>query len=245
MTAKIALQLYTVREAMAKDIPGVLRRVAEAGYAGVETAGFADMTPEEMGKMVRDLGLEVASMHAAPPVGDDKQAVLEAAAALGCSHLVSGKGPDDFKTLDLIAQTCELFNEGAAVARANGLRLSVHNHWWEFGEIDGRRVYQVMLEHLSPDVLFEVDVYWVQTGGCDPATVLRELGPRARLLHMKDGPCKTEVPMVALGEGNVDLPAVVEASGGNAEWLIVELDECATDMFEAVEKSYRYLAGLA
>ena len=71
------------------------------------------------------------------------------------------------------------------------------------------------------------------------AALLTELGARAPLLHVKDGPAKQGEPMVAVGSGSLDIQGIVRA--GSAEWLIVELDECATDMFEAVEASIRYL----
>ena len=67
------------------------------------------------------------------------------------------------------------------------------------------------------------------------------LGSRAPLLHVKDGPCQIEAPMTALGEGVVDIPGVVAAGAESTDWLIVELDRCATDMLEAVRKSYQYL----
>jgi sugar phosphate isomerase/epimerase len=101
----------------------------------------------------------------------------------------------------------------------------------------------MMLEDLDPDVFLEVDVYWVQTARQDPVQVIRRLGSRAPLLHIKDGPCQIEEPMTALGEGVVDIPGVVAAGAASTEWLIVELDRCATDMLEAVRKSYQYLVG--
>jgi sugar phosphate isomerase/epimerase len=100
-----------------------------------------------------------------------------------------------------------------------------------------------MMKHLSPDVLFELDCYWIKTGGPDPAAVVREVGARAPLLHIKDGPCKKGEPMTAVGDGIIDWAPVVQASAGTAEWLIVELDSCKTDMMEAVRKSYNYLVG--
>ena len=81
----------------------------------------------------------------------------------------------------------------------------------------------------------------------DPAKVVKELGPRAPLLHIKDGPAVKDEPQVAVGDGVLDFPRIVQAAEGAVEWLIVELDHCGTDMMEAVEKSYQYLVkgGLA
>lgn len=241
MAAPVALQLYTVREALAKDFEGIVRKVADLGYVGVETAGFPGTTPPAAAKLFKDLGLQVCSAHMGLPVGDKKQEILDTMATLGCKRIVSGFGPDQFKTIDLIKATCAKFNEASASARANGMTFAIHNHWWEYQQTEGRYVYKVMLENLTPDVLFELDTYWVQTGGCDPAAVAKELGARAPLLHIKDGPCVKDQPMTAVGEGKVDFPAVVKAAGKNTEWMIVELDRCATDMMEAVAKSYKYL----
>jgi len=246
--APIALQLYTLREALVEDFTGVMRRIAEIGYVGVEPAlGTLEPTPAEAGKLFRDLGLEVSSAHTPLPLGVEAEEVLDAMAALDCQHIVSGKGPESFQTPDQVRRTCDLFNEAHAVAKENGMRFSIHNHWWEFQAVEGRYVYRIMLEHLDPEISFEVDTYWVKAAGFNPARVVKDLGQRVALLHVKDGPAVRGAPMVAVGEGALDFPTIIRAAEGQAEWLIVELDECATDMMEAVEKSYRYLVegGLA
>ncbi len=236
----VALQLYTLRETLVEDVVGVMQKVAGFGYVGVEP--FADMDHQEAVKIIRDLGLAAPSIHIPLPVGADRNKALDMAAAYGCQYLVSGRGPDEFSTLDAIKRSCELFNEANQIATDNGYVFAIHNHWWEFLPVEGRYVYQIMLELLDPTIQFEIDVYWVQTAGPDPASVIRALGERVPLLHIKDGPAVQDEPMVAVGEGKVDIPGVVRA-GSAAEWLIVELDRCATDMLEAVEKSARYLIG--
>ncbi len=79
----------------------------------------------------------------------------------------------------------------------------------------GRLAHDLMREFLDPAIVFEVDTYWVKTAGQDPAAVVRDLGARAPLLHLKDGPAvNTTDPMVAVGSGSLDFPAIVRASGG-------------------------------
>jgi sugar phosphate isomerase/epimerase len=217
-----------------------MRQVADAGYAGVEPAGFPGSSLPEAAALYRDLGLTVCSAHTPLPVGDDLEPVLEQMRALGATRIVSGRRPEQFNDLAAIQESCALFNEAAANAAEAGMTFHIHNHWWEFGTLDGRRVYEIMLEHLDPAVGFEIDIYWVQTAGCDPAAVIHRIGQRAPLLHMKDGPCAQGEPMVAVGQGNVDMQAVVTAAP-HAEWFIVELDRCATDMMEAVRQSAAFL----
>lgn len=245
MTAPIALQLYTLRDSLARDFAGVVTKVAGLGYVGVETAGNYGGSPQTAARLFKDLGLTVCSAHTPLPVGGQQNEVLDAAAALGCKRIVVGGTPrDDLKTVDQVKRYCETFNEANGVAQAHGLTLGVHNHWWEFAKVeDGRTVLQAMRDLMAPTVIFELDVYWAQTGGVNPADLVSSLGQRAPLLHIKDGPCVTGQPMTAVGEGQVDIPAVIAAGADTTEWLIVELDACATDMFEAVQKSYRYLVG--
>ena len=245
MPAPISLQLYTLREQAAQDYTGTVRKVADMGYIGVEPAGYPGTTVEGAAQLYKDLGLQVGSAHLGLPVGDDRQSSIDQAGVLGAAHIVSGRGPKDFETLDLVKSTCDLFNEAAANAKAAGFRFSIHNHWWEFSPLaeSGEPVYKHMLEYLADDVLFEVDTYWVQTGGCDPATVVAELGSRCPLLHIKDGPCDRDKAMQACGEGLVDFAAIAAAARDTTEWMIVELDRCDTDMVEAVAKSYDYLIG--
>lgn len=242
MPAPVALQLYTVRDELAKDFHGIVERIAEIGYAGVETAGFGETTPGDAAKILRDLGLTIAAAHTPLPIGDRKDEVLDLAGALGCNRIVcAALGPDAYNSLDQIYRTCDLINEANAVAMENGLSLGLHNHWWEYEPVEGRYPYQILLDRVDPAVFMEVDTYWIKVAGGDPVAVVRQLGRRAPLLHIKDGPCQQGQPHLALGEGIMDIPAIVEAGAGATEWLIVELDHCATDMMEAVEKSYNYL----
>jgi len=244
MTTPIALQLYTLRDRLTQDFEGTVRSVAGLGYLGVETANIFGDSPASAARLFRELGLTVMGAHSPMPLGDQKQEVLDTLSALDCKRLiVAWQPPEMYKSLDGIKSICDSLNEGAAVAKANGLQLGYHNHWFEYQPVEGRIPVDVMLEYLDPPVFFEVDVYWVQTAGQNPAEIVRRLGARAPLLHIKDGPCQIESPMTALGEGVMDLPEVVAAGAVSTEWLVVELDRCATDMLEAVRKSYHYLIG--
>jgi sugar phosphate isomerase/epimerase len=249
MTPPIALQLYSVRDVIAKsDYAAVVRQVAKIGYAGVETAGFPDTTPQAAGKLFKELGLLVPSIHKFPiPTPADKQEILDILGALDTKNVVSGAGPDDFKTVETTRATCEKLNAAAAMFAPYGVKLHVHNHWWEYLKVGKKYAYEYMLDFLAPEVYLQIDTYWVKTAGVDPAKVVKKMGKRAPLLHIKDGPAQQKVFQTAVGEGVLDFPAIVKAAAGNTEWMIVELDSYATDMMDAVRKSFQYLTstGLA
>lgn len=243
MKANVALQLYSVREALAQDFEGTIRRVAALGYGAVETAGFPGLTPKAAAQLFRSLGLAVSSAHTPLPLGDKQKEALDLLAALDVRRAVCAwMPPERFATLESIRSVAAELNQAAAVFARHDIAFHYHNHWFELWPVEGKLGLLHLLDYLDPAVLLEVDIYWVQTGGTDAAGLLASLGPRAPLLHIKDGPALVEAPMTALGEGVVNIPAALAA--GAAEWLIVELDRCATDMFEAVGKSYRYLQSL-
>ncbi len=233
MPAPIAIQLYTVRDLLEKNFKAVVTQIAEMGYVGVETAGFPNISVLEASDLFADLGLQ--------PYGKQKNQVIELADALEVTRVVSSTPRDAFDSVDSIKALCERWNEAAEVAEEFDLELGMHNHWWEFSQVDGRSAFDIMLEELNENVFFQIDTYWVNTGGGDAAKVVESLGERAPLLHIKDGPCTPDGDMVAVGEGNMEFAPIVEASHGACDWLIVELDRCATDLMAAVEKSYQYL----
>lgn len=244
MTKNIALQLYSLREQAAKDYEGVVRQVAAMGYQGVETAGFPGTSAQAAAKLFKDLGLTITSAHVPLPLGDKKQEVLETMEALGKPALVCTQiRPEDVKSLDTIKDLCDRLNQGYEVAKANGLAYGIHNHWWEFGQVNGRLIHHIMLDLLDPGIFLEVDTYWVKVAGIDPVGIVRDLGQRAPMLHIKDGPAVKDQPHVAVGDGVINVPAILNAALPDV-WKIVELDRCATDCAEACRKSYQYLASL-
>lgn len=241
----IGLQLYSVREQMAEDFEGTVRQVAEMGYDGVEVAALPDSVGAADAKALFDeLGLTVVGAHSPLPLGEDRESVLETMVALGGHYLVCPwLNPETyFASKEGVEQVCALLNEANEVVREAGMSLLYHNHWFEFEMFGDDLAFALMAECLDASVGLEVDTYWVRVAGLDPVALLRDLGDRAPLLHIKDGPGNLEAAMTAVGAGVMDVPAILEAT--SPEWLIVELDRCDTDMMQAVEESYTYLRGL-
>lgn len=251
--AKIAVQLYTVRKELEKDIKGTLKRIADIGFEAVETAFWPkDITIKQAGQYIKGAGLSVSSAHIELPTGDQKNAMLEASEAFGCKRMIWHGWPEDIRygTLDGTKQLVAIYNEANRFAKANGLQFGIHNHWWEFRNKVGKRlVYEILLERLDKDIFFEIDTYWVKVAGHNPADIVKKFGKRAPLLHIKDGPARwndsladdNPDPMTAVGKGTQDFPAIVKAANGNTEWMVVEMDKTTTDVFEALQESYNYL----
>jgi sugar phosphate isomerase/epimerase len=241
--ARLAAQLYSLRDAFQRDFDGTLAAVAAIGYAGVEVASLHGKTPVEVAQRCAELGLIITSNHDQLPLDEQQGPVIERALALGSPRLVCPYlPPAQFASRDAIARVAEQLNAAAAAARAHGLRFGYHNHDHEYALVEGRPAMDWLVEQLDEDVFIELDVYWAAVAGQHPADAVRALGPRAELLHIKDGPADSrEAPMTAVGQGRIDVAAVLSADAGTAVWLIVELDRCATDMLTALRDSYTYL----
>jgi len=240
----IALQLYSLRERARDDFVGVLTDVAKMGYVGVEPAGLHGMKPEEARKVLDDLELVCCSTHGPLPSKDSIAQRVDEAGALGTDLIVSGLGPKDFETSDARQASVERLRQAAALAAESGMRFGYHNHWWEFDTADGEMPYEMILREV-PDMFSQLDVYWAANfGAVDVPALLARHAARVPLLHVKDGPLVRDEPHTAVGAGKMDVPAVVKAADEDVlRWLIVELDECGTDMTEAVRRSCAYLAG--
>ncbi len=241
----VALQLYSLRAELAEDFEGVVRAVAAAGYAGVEPFGYPQRDALAEGQLFRELGLQVPSFHAAISAGEDSGEVIEAARAIGSQRIIIagfGRG-EAWDTREKIEANCTLINSSAAAAAGAGMQVGYHNHWWEFDTVvDGQPVWRHMLDQLDDSVFFQIDTYWAQVGGADVVSVLTELGARNQVLHVKDGPADDPLAdMVAVGSGAMDWPAILEVS--DVDWIVVELDRCATDMLQAVRDSCAWLTG--
>ncbi len=238
----IALQLYSVREQAEKDFVGVLKRVAAIGYQGVEPAGLFNLTPKEFRKIVEDLGLRIAASHGPWAKPDNLPEVVDTCKIMGLDLAATGFGPNDFKDLAAIKRTAVTVAGMAEKLAKHNLTLFLHNHYWEFAKVDGRIAYEIFAG-LCPKATFELDVYWAANFGANnPAAEVAKFKQRTPLLHVKDGPLTKDSAMTAVGAGKLDIPACVKAADPKVlRWLIVELDSCATDMFEAVEQSYQYL----
>jgi sugar phosphate isomerase/epimerase len=264
MAFPIAVQLYSVRDYIAKEgFAPVLKRIADIGYKGVEPAGFFGVRPSELKKMVDDLGLKLYSTHS--PWArklDDLPEQLDIAAVLGLDTIVCGFGPDDFKDLDAIKRTADLTNPMVDYCRRNGFTMFQHNHYWEFGRIDGRVKYDIYRD-LCPAMKYELDCFWsTNLGTEDSVAMLKDFAKDTILIHMKDGICRQEaknagmknglldmkVDLLPLGTGDLPIKDLVAAAPAQVKCIIVELDYCEScEMMMALEISYKYLTenGLA
>ena len=257
----IGMQLYTLRNQIAKDTPATIKAVVDAGYKQGEMYNFPDCQP--MIDAAKDCGLELHSSHFQwdSVVNPDKEGVkpfesiLDKAKAVGLSHLVIPYLTDgDRKTLDDYKRVAENCNKGAELAKAAGIELAYHNHSFEFEEKeDGKTGFDVFVAEFSENMRFEIDVFWVKAGGHDPVTLLKKLKGRVSQLHLKDLKDGLDLPMYGglpsdafqeLGDGIIPMEPIIEvAPEVGVKICHVEQDH-SPDPIASIQQSMRYLKSL-
>ena len=257
----LAVQLYTLRRELEENADAVFLAIAEIGFPAVETvsqfglardqraaaAGWA-LPAETVRRLADRYGLRVCAAHTGLPEGPEADAVLAEQELLENDLLivsslgaVCGLSDGDLDRRDTLERVADRFNAAAARAAKRGMRIGFHNHHWEWrSAIDGRPGYEVLWDHLDPSVVAEVDMYWAQVAGRDPADVIAKLGRRAQLAHVKDGPLEAGRPNTAVGTGSASIAGPL-AAAPHMRWHVVEFDECATDTLVAVAASARWL----
>lgn len=245
-TPRLGVMMYTVLDQARADLDGTLARLAALGYLGIETYGLVEhFGPARVRDAIAAAGLALTSAHAPFPAGPGAEQILDANEELGAEVLVWSMEREEFDSPAAIRRGVERVNEAAERAAARGMRIAYHNHYAEFSrEFAGRQAYDLLLELLDDRVLVELDAYWAQLGGADPAEVLARLGERVRFVHVKDGPAVSyeEDVMVPIGEGGIDWERTLCTPSG-LRWHIVELERLHIDTFEALRRSHDHLVG--
>jgi sugar phosphate isomerase/epimerase len=246
------LQLYSLRDDMPKDPKGVLKQVASFGYKQIESYQHADlgmfwgMTNLEFKKYMDELGMTIVSSHC--DINQDFEKKAADAAAIGMKYLMCPyKGPQ--KSLDDFKRFADEFNQKGEICKKNGIRFAYHNHDYSFKAIDGQIPQDVMMQNTDPALVdYEMDMYWVITGGQDPITWIKKYPNRFRLCHVKDrmkGATETGASCT-LGEGSIDYPTILkEAKSLGMEYFIVEQERYdGTTPLKAAEADGAYMKKL-
>jgi sugar phosphate isomerase/epimerase len=174
-------------------------------------------------------------------LGDDAdlERICDAAATVGVHTVVQAVSPRElWESEDGVARVAERLNRAAERAAAAGLRTGYHNHHWELAALER------FAGLLDPEVVLELDTYWAAVGGHDVPALLRRLGDRVRLLHLKDGPISRDnTEQLPLGRGAMPVEEIVAAAGA-AELGVLEFDDYAGDVFEGLAEGFAYATGL-
>ncbi len=262
---QLAAQLYTVRDftKTASDLAETLRKVRDIGYPAVQVSAIGpDIPPADVKQMVDDLDLTICNTHFGyDALWNDLDSVIETHKLRNCKHVAIGSLPapyrdDGAEGYRRFAQEASQVGEKLAAA---GLTFSYHNHSFEFVRYavgsnsgDGGSITALDILYSESDPRYfqaEIDTYWVQHGGGDPAAWCARMENRMPVVHLKDmvvvrteGRPPVEQQMAEVGEGNLNWSAILEACReASVQWYAVEQDICQRDPFESLRISYENL----
>jgi len=223
-----------------QDFSGVLKEIAEAGYAGIE--GGTSPEPAKMKKLLDDFGLKLAGVHTGYGSFDNLNETIAYLKAMKSNlYMISGVG-DTSKGISAYEDTAKVFNEVGRKCYDNGIKFCYHNHSWEFQKYDGVIALDRLYELTDPKyVHLCVDVYWVQHGGESPVEFLKKNLDRVATVHLKD--MFPDKGFAEIGQGIIDFPGIMKvlAEKKDLEWVIVEQDNTKRTPQESVTISRKYI----
>ena len=246
---KIGIQLYSLRDEMEKDFFGTLKKVKEIGYDYVEFAGYFGHTASEVRSMLDELDLTCISVHHGPDFFlENGREAVDYLKTIGAKYCGIGC-PLECYIDGRFDETIEKFKKAAALLKEGGIRLTYHNHNYEFAKIGGEYILEKIYAELGDDIEGEVDTCWVHYAGIDPSKFLLKYSGKMKTMHLKDFVC-TKLPdgplydipgypekalsvthdesgflYVPLGRGRQNIPEILDAADRvGIEHVIVEQD---------------------
>ncbi len=246
----IALQLYTVRDPAKQDLAGTLKRVREIGWEYVQWSGMPNLPAEKIREALDAAGLKAIAAHVGiEPFEKDFETNVQFWKTVGVKDVAPGGMMGDCKA-DLAAwlRGAKRLDALGERLRGAGMRLSYHNHSWEFEKFpeDPRYKLDILLEATKPENLnTELDTAWAFNAGVDPAAYLRKYKGRCPVIHIKDITAAKDGKkgeLTSLGQGALDWKGIFAAGReAGVEWFVYEQDRGVGTPFDYVRASFEFL----
>lgn len=251
--SEYGLQLYTLRDDLPKDPKGVLKQIASFGYRQIEgyegdQGMFWGMGHTGFKAYLDEIGLNMVASHCNIREGLEEKAAQ--AAEIGMKYLICPYIGEQ-KNLDEWKKIVDLFNKSGEICRKNDIRFAYHNHGYSFKAIEGVIPQDYMMDNVDPNLVdFEMDIYWVVTGGADPSAYLKKYPNRFTLCHvkdrLKDAPAEESDASCDLGTGSIDYSSVLKIAAENGmQYYIVEQERYDNSTpLQSAEKDAQYMKTL-
>lgn len=194
---EFGIQLWTVRDFMAKDVKGTLKALSEFGYKNIESfqgdkGVFWGMTPAEYKSFMSDHGLTTLATHCDPNYNldpkkrDEFKKLVEDSSTAGLTYLLNPY-LGALKTKDEFKRAADAMTELAQICKSSGLQYGYHNHHYSFVKLDGEYPQDIMMQATAGSpVVYEMDMYWVAAAGQDPKAWFKKYPGQFVLGHVKD-----------------------------------------------------------
>jgi sugar phosphate isomerase/epimerase len=244
----IGLQLYSVREDAARDLPGVLSAVSKMGYEGVEFAGYYGHSAADIRRMLDDNGLKCCGTHTGLDtlLGDKLPATIEFNQTIGNPFLIVPWLPEErHNTKEALLATAQLMNEISDRVQPHSMRTGYHNHTFEFHPMaDGELPWDIFFGNTRPEVVMQFDTGNAMHAGAEAPPFLRRYPGRATTVHLKEYSSTNDQALI--GEGEVDWKTIFDIceNTGGTQWYIVEQESYAYPPLECVDRCLQALRAM-
>ena len=240
--------MYTLRDftKTPADIAATMKKVKAIGYDAVQLSAVGPIEPAELKKILDGEGLKVCATHVSfQKMKDEPNAIIDEHKLLECQYPAIGGMPGEYRNEKGFHRFAKDATEVGKRLAEGGLVFGYHNHSFELERFDGKTGLEIIYSESDPKyVTAEIDTYWIQHGGGDPAWWIEQVAGRVPLLHLKDMQIDGEMKQhyAEVGEGNLNWPAILDASRrAGVVWYIIEQDVCRRDPFESLAISLRNL----
>jgi len=256
----LAAQLYTIRDhtKTLADFATSMKKIADIGYTAVQVSAIGLISHEDVLQICNDNGLTICITHISyDKLTNDIDDVIAQHHLWGTKHVAIGSMPAEFRKGEGgYCRFAEVANGIGEKLHAADLTFSYHNHSFEFTRFGDRTGLDLIYDETDPKyVQAELDTYWVQHGGADPAEWILKLKDRMPVIHLKDMVISDEPApdfmggvnqlMAEVGEGNMNFKSILDACVvSNVEWYAIEQDICQRDPFESLAISYKNLKAM-
>ena len=249
---KFGIQLYTLRDIIDDDPQGILKSLSSFGFKQIESyegssGMFWGMGNKGFKSYLDDLGMQVVSSHC--NIHSRFEQTAAEAAEIGMKYLICPSiGPQ--KSKEDWKKVCDLFNEKGEICKKNGIRFAYHNHAYSFKAFTGMIPHDFLMDNTDPDLVdFQMDIYWVVTGGADPVDYLEKYPNRFKLCHVKDrmkDAGNEHAASCNLGTGIIDFPRILKvAKDQGMEYFIMEQERYdGTTPLDCAREGAKYLQGI-
>ena len=249
MSVPIAVQVYSVRDDAAKDLPGVLAAIAKMGYAGVEFAGFYGHDAATVKKLLDDNGLQCAGAHVGIDtlLGDELDKSIAFHQTIGNKYLIVPHLPDKYRdTEDNLRETCATMNTVAALLEPHGMQTGYHNHTFEFHPFTegGPLIWDIFFGSTASNVIMQFDTGNAMHADAEALPFLQRYPGRATTVHLKEFSKTNDKALI--GEGEVPFKAIFDVceTTGGTKWYIVEQESYPTSPLESIDKCLQNLKAM-
>lgn len=236
-----AIQMYSVRDAVAQDYRNALMQMGKLGYKKAELFGGMQPDAKTIRLWADEAGLQISGTHTGAPALTEEniRKTIEDHHILGCDLLIIPG--HDLSTKEKLDDFIRLVHAAQPLLEAGGITLAYHNHSHEFvPNQDGQIIYDELISRTN--MKLELDTYWAYNAGKDPLEMMDVLKDRLVAVHLKDGfPGGEGMP---LGQGTAPVKAVRQKAMDMNLLIVVESETCKPDGITEARECMEYLRSL-